>query len=114
LIHWVIESLAQFPGAYAWAKRFICPIQIEKLRVEVSSDPFEETLMFFVSWISDGFQEFRVPERASTIFWRRVSRPCYAHRVLNARVGHQDGFQQEIVVPVVAEIVMIVKASADL
>ena len=80
----------------------------------MSSDPFEETLMFFVLRISNGFQEFRVPERTSAIFRRRVSRPDDAHRVLNARVGHQDGFQQEIVVPVVAEIVMIVKASADL
>jgi len=70
--------------------------------------------MFFVLRISDGFQESRVAERASTIFRRRVSRPSYAHGVLNVRVGHQDGFQQEIVVPVVAEIVMIVKASADL
>src|SRR5208337_4780381 len=95
------------------AQRLVCPIQIEKLRLEVSSHPYKETLMFFVLRISNGLQEFRVRERASTIFRRRVSRPRYAHRVLNVRVGHQDGFQQEIVVPVVAEIVMIVKASAD-
>ena len=92
-----IDSWAQFPGVYVWAQRFICPIQIEKLRIEVSSDPYKETLMFFVLRISNGLQEFRIRERASTIFRRRVSRPRCAHRVLHVRVGHQDGFQMSLI-----------------
>lgn len=78
----------------------------------VEAEPFEHLLVFVVAGVGEDLFEVRVSPGAAAVLWWAGSLRGHEDRVVDVRVGIEQVFDEDLVLPVVAEVVGVAEASA--
>ena len=88
-------------------ERTIDVVGIEGERVELSASPLEHVLMLWVPGIVHHLEEMVVARRAANILRRTRTAPGQNHRIARRWNAGNDLLEEELVLPSVAEIVIV-------
>ena len=81
--------------------------RVERFGVEGTTDPFQQVLVLLVVRVLDGFDEIRIAPNAAAIFRRAGSLTFDAKGVLLPRLLFRAAFDQNLVIPGIAEVVFV-------
>src|SRR5206468_12780499 len=76
-------------------------------RIELAADPAKHGSMLVVTWIGDGADELGIARDAADILWRGRALARYDAGVSSARLRVVDGFKNNVMLPTIAEIVLV-------
>src|SRR5262249_3836090 len=79
----------------------------EVFRIETAADPFQQFVVPLVVRVLDGFDEVRVAPDAADVFRRTGPFALQADRIPRSRLGPLDALEENLVLPRVAEIVLV-------
>src|SRR5947209_7513193 len=80
-------------------------VHVERFRVELPTDPFEEFLVPLMTWVLDGLQEVAIAPRPATIFGRAGPLAVNAARVTDACFGLDHFFDLDQMLPGITHVV---------
>lgn len=86
--------------------------RVESFRVEVAADPLDECRVALVGRIGDGDEELLVAPRAAAVLGRACRLAGEASRHLVDLAAGEDLLDDDVVVPVVAEVVDVAELVA--
>src|SRR5438034_10100264 len=82
-------------------------LDVELLRVEFATDPFQPLLILWVVWISQDMQELGIAPDATDVLGRTSSPTLEAYRVRRTELGLEHFLDAEDMFPSVATVVFI-------
>src|ERR1019366_6964629 len=84
-------------------------LKAEPCRVPRAADPFLHFLVLLVLWISHRVHKFSVAGASSAVLWRAGVGSAQTDRMFEVGVGRQDLFNENLVLPTIAEVVFVNK-----
>src|ERR1019366_7478492 len=78
-------------------------------RIPRAPNPFLHFLVLLVLWISHRLHKVGVAGASAAILWRAGVGSAQADRMFEVRVGRQDLFDENLVLPTIAEVVFVNK-----
>src|SRR3990172_8459053 len=88
-------------------QRLINIVQIELFWIKFATNPFQIRIMFFVVGVIYGFEKSIISPYAANVFRRTSPFPFDTHGVLYACLWRQDFFHHNLMLPTIAEIILI-------
>src|SRR5438445_6898120 len=83
------------------------PLRIEAFGIERATDPLHHVLVLGMRGIADRSEEIGISRNAAAVVGRAGALAADAARHRNARGGREDFFEHDLVLPSVAEIVLV-------
>src|ERR1035441_1494013 len=82
-------------------------LKAEPCRVPRAANPFLHFLVLLVLWISHRVHKFGVTGASAAVLWRASVGSAQTDRMFEVRVGRQDLFDENLVLPTIAQVVFV-------